>query len=149
MPRPELDRLVTAGRLEAETTNEAEFQNLVREASVLLTDARILDLALESRFRLAYGAAHAIAVAALRWHGYRPRDRQVAFMALAHTLEAPVGVWRMLSKGHELRNRREYDGAGEVDPRTVDEIIDAAGPLLEALRRLGNQPRTKEPIGSA
>ena len=75
-------------------------------------------------------------VAALRWHGYRPLDRQVAFLALAHTLATPAPVWRFLSKCHDLRNRREYEGAGEVDPRTVAQIIEAGEPLLEALRRL-------------
>ena len=136
MPRPELDRLVAVGRLENETRNELEFQTLVRDAAVTLADARIVELAIESRFRLAYGAAHGIAVAALRWHGYRPRDRQVAFLALAHTLGAPAPVWRMLARSHDLRNSREYDGAGVVDESIVDQILEAAGPLLDAVRRL-------------
>ena len=141
MPRPELDRLVEIGKLASEPRNDEEFQSLLREAALTLADSRNQDLALESRFRLAYGAVHAIAVAALRWHGYRPRDRQVAFQALAHTLDTPAPVWRMLAKGHELRNRREYEGAGEIDPRILAEIIAAAGPLLEAARRLGSSPR--------
>jgi hypothetical protein len=136
MPQPELDRLVAIGRLETEARNDDEFQALVHEAEVTLADSQNDDLALESRFRLAYGGVHAIAVAALRWHGYRPRDRQVAFLTLAHTLAAPTAVWRMLAKSHELRNRREYEGAGEVDPRTIEEIIAAGRLLLEPLRRL-------------
>ena len=141
MPQPELDRLVAIGRLEAEPRNDHEFKNLVHEAEVTLADAKNADLALESRFRLAYGAVHAIAVAALRWYGYRPRDRQVAFLALAHTLAAPSPVWRMLAKSHELRNRREYEGAGEIDPHVLAEIIEAGAPLLEALRKLGSGGR--------
>ena len=41
---------------------------------------------LESRFDLAYNAAHARCLAALRWHGYRPADRYIVFHALPHAL---------------------------------------------------------------
>ncbi len=125
MPSPELDNLVRIGRLEKEPPIREEFASFVREAVLTLEDSRNEDLALESRFRLAYGAVHAISVAALRWHGYRPRDRQVVFQALAHTLGAPAEIWRMLAKSHEQRNRREYEGAGEIDPRLLHEVIEA------------------------
>jgi hypothetical protein len=37
-----------------------------------LTDSAKNSNSLESRFDLAYNAAHALCLAALRWHGYRP-----------------------------------------------------------------------------
>lgn len=51
-------------------------------------------LAIESRFDLAYNAAHALALAALRARGYRSDNRYVVFQALPHTLglPAPFGV---------------------------------------------------------
>lgn len=136
MPSPELENLVKIGRLDREPPLRTEFESLVREAGLTLTDSRNVDLALESRFRLAYGAVHSIAIAALRWHGYRPRDRQVVFQALAHTLGTAAKTWRMLARSHDQRNRQEYEGAGEIDERLLLDVIAAGGLLLEAVQRL-------------
>jgi hypothetical protein len=47
----------------------------------------------EIRFDLAYNAAHALALAALRWNGYRLNNsRYIVFQALPHTLELDSGV---------------------------------------------------------
>lgn len=43
-------------------------------------------LAFESRFDLAYNAAHSFALAALRYHGYRTDKRFVVFQVLPCTL---------------------------------------------------------------
>lgn len=51
-----------------------------------LLDARNMDLALESRFDLAYNAAHALALCALRSKGYRSSNRYIVFPVLPHTL---------------------------------------------------------------
>ena len=55
-----------------------------------LADAANPSLSLESRFDLAYNAAHALASAALRRLGYRAENRYVVFQALPHTLGLPV-----------------------------------------------------------
>ena len=136
MPSPELDRLVAINLLQHEAPIREEFDGLVREAALTLADAKKEDLSPESRFRLAYGAVHSLALAALRWHGYRPRNRQVVFQALVHTLGTPGPVWRMLSKSHELRNRQEYEGVGEVDERLLHDLIEAGDGLLTAVRKL-------------
>jgi hypothetical protein len=44
-----------------------------------LKDAHHQGLSLESRFDLAYNAAHALCLAALRWHGYRSGNRFIVF----------------------------------------------------------------------
>ena len=75
----ELDNLVRAGRLKPEPPDQAEFDGLVTLGQIRLRDARNGSLALESRFDLAYGAAHAFALAALRWHGYRSDARNVVY----------------------------------------------------------------------
>jgi hypothetical protein len=115
MPSAELDRLVASGVLTHEAPILEEFDGLVRHASATLNDSKNPALASESRFQLAYGAAHSLSLAALRWHGYRPRNRQIVFQALALTLGTPAAVWRTLSKSHELRNRHEYEGEAVVD----------------------------------
>lgn len=55
---------------------------------------------LESAFDLAYNAAHALALAALRWHGYRSENRYLVFQALAHTVGFPPAKWRVLDLCH-------------------------------------------------
>ena len=58
--------------LKAEPPDAAEFAGLKRSAHARLKDALNKNISLESRFDLAYNAAHALSLAALRSHGYRP-----------------------------------------------------------------------------
>lgn len=67
-------------------------------------DAANTTLTLESRFDLAYNAAHAYCLAALRWHGYRPTNRYIVFQVLPHTLGLGPAVWGVLAKCHDVRN---------------------------------------------
>jgi hypothetical protein len=60
---------VRIGQLKAEPPAQAELDGLVRSGRVRLADAENASLSLESRFDLAYNAAHALSLAALRWHG--------------------------------------------------------------------------------
>ena len=133
LPSPELERLVDSGLLEREPPIRSEFEGLLHHAEVLIGDARNEDLSIESRSSLAYTAAHSIALAALRWHGYRPRNRQIVFQALAHTMGTPAATWRMLSRSHEQRNRREYEGSGEISETLLRDVIVAADALLKQL----------------
>lgn len=68
MSSEQLARLAQAGQLKAEPFSRKEFQGLLKLGRVRLTDSR-KDLSLESRFDLAYGAAYAFSLAALRWNG--------------------------------------------------------------------------------
>jgi hypothetical protein len=91
-------------------------------------------LALDSRFDLAYNAAHALASVALRRAGYRAEHRYVVFQTLPHTLGLPVSVWRVLAKAHTVRNQAEYEGLMAADERLVGVVIAAAQAVLAALR---------------
>jgi len=51
----------------------------------------------------------------LRLRGYRSENRFLVFQVLPHTLGLPPATWRVLSKGHEVRNMAEYEGALDVD----------------------------------
>jgi uncharacterized protein (UPF0332 family) len=136
MPSAELDRLVEVGLLEREAPLREEFNALIEQAAVRLEDAKNESLAPQSRFDLAYNGCHAIARAALRWHGYRPRKRYIVFQALGHTLGIAPETWRMLDKSHGQRNRMEYEGPEEVDERLLAEVIKAGEALIAEIRAL-------------
>ena len=82
MSLPHLDNLVKTGQLKIEPFNKEEFAGLMHSGQVRLKDALNETLSIESRFDLAYNAAHAFALAALRKQGYRSGNRYVVFQVL-------------------------------------------------------------------
>ena len=130
-----LDNLVASGSLHPEAPDPKEYAGLLRSGSVRLTDARNEGLTLESRFDLAYNAAHALCLAALRRSGYRSSNRYIVFQALPHTLGLGPEVWRVLAKCHQIRNQGEYEGDLNVDERLVSDLITACSAVREALDR--------------
>src|SRR6478752_4405187 len=98
MSQGALDNLVGTGQLKTEAPAQAEFDGLVRSGKRRLEDAQSSGLHLESRFDLAYNAAHALSLAALRWHGYRSEKRYLVFQTLQHTLGVAAKHWRVLAK---------------------------------------------------
>jgi len=84
MTSPELENLVRIGKLKREPASDEEIAGLLHSAEDRLNDAGRADLSYSSRFDLAYNAAHAMALAALRRAGYRSDNRYLAFQALAH-----------------------------------------------------------------
>ena len=120
------EKLCGAGKpLKAEPPDAKEFAGLVRSGTTRLNDATSHTLALESRFDLAYNAAHALCLAALRWHGYRSSNRYIVSQLLPSTLGLGSEVWRVLSKRHDIRNLGEYEGDLNVDERIVADLIAA------------------------
>lgn len=101
-----------------------------------LADAENAGNSLESRFDLAYNAAHALCLAALRRQGYRPAKRYIVFQVLPHTLGLGPGVWRVLSRCHDLRNRGEYEGDLEIDERLLGDLIAACKAVVAGLNKL-------------
>ncbi|MFN3842926.1 MAG: hypothetical protein ACK4RW_06605 [Rehaibacterium terrae] len=121
-----LENLAGPGKpLAAEPPDDAEIAGLLRSARARLRDACGESLALESRFDLAYNAAHAFCLAALRRHGYRARHRYIVFQVLPHTLGLGPEVWRVLAKAHDMRNLAEYEGHVDVDARWVRDLVAA------------------------
>ena len=131
------DNLTGAGKpLRAEPPDSKEFAGLQRMGLARLKDAQRQGLALESQFDLAYNAAHALCLAALRWHGYRSGNRFIVFQLLPHTLGLGPEVWRVLSKCHDARNLGEYEGMLEVDTRLVVDLITACQQVADKLNML-------------
>ncbi len=132
-----LDNLVKSKQLKHEPANQSEFNGLVGSGRSRLVDASNESLALESRFDLAYNASHSLALAALRWHGYRPENRYIVFQVLEQTTGLGPEVWRVLARAHDKRNLAEYEGHVDVEKRFVTDLVDAANKLLSAVENMG------------
>jgi len=135
MTSRELENLVEVGQLKRAPVNDGEIAGLVRSGEARLMDAANMLLSLESRFDLAYNAAHALALAALRRQGYRSDKRYTVFQTLPHTLGLSAPIWRLLTKCHGLRNQWEYEGTVDLDERLVTDLISAVEGVRNALRR--------------
>lgn len=132
-----LDNLVKTNKLKVEAFDQSEFDGLIKSGKARLKDAKITTLSPESRFDLAYNAAHALALAALRWHGYRPdNSRYIVFQALQHSLNLDSGVWRLLDKCHHMRNVAEYEGYLEIDEQLLKELIQATQSVYNGVKGL-------------
>ena len=123
MSHPQLDNLVRIGKLKYESPSEAECQGLLRSGLRRLEDAGRKELSLESSFDLAYNAAHAMALAALRYWGYRSESRYLVFQCLQHTIDLPNEQWRVLDQAHRKRNLAEYEGDVDVDQQLVAALL--------------------------
>ena len=143
MPHPQLDNLVRSGHLKPEAAEQSELDGLIESAARRLRDGGNEALSLDSRFDLLYNAAHALAPAALRWHGYRPsNNRYIVFQALAHTLSLAPGEWRVLSEAHRKRNAIEYEGLLDVDKELVAALLRVTRLVNERVCQLGPAGRT-------
>ena len=135
----QLDNLVRINKLKAEPADANEFCGMLRAAKTKLKDSQIQGLSEDSQFSLAYGAAHALSLAALRWHGYRSDSRYLVFQCLQHTLGLDRAKWRVLDKCHNARNLAEYEGLLDVNPQLLKElrsITQEIQALIEALEPL-------------
>lgn len=132
-----LENLVKIGQLHREPPDQNEFSGMLESARLSLTDAGVEMLSLESRFMLAYNASHALARAALRWHGYRSDRRDIVFQCLAHTVGLDKSHWRVLSECHRRRNLAEYEGHVEVDAQLFRELMSITVDLLARVEALG------------
>jgi hypothetical protein len=141
MPSPHLDNLVRIGQLKAEPASQVEIDGLLRSGAARIKDAENEQLSIESRFDLAYNAAHAFSLAALRFHGYRSESRFLVFQSLQHTLQLSPAKWRVLDQAHKQahkkRNLVEYEGSADVDVGLLTALIRVAREVEAAVLALG------------
>jgi len=119
----ELDNLVKINQLKEEPADATEFAGMLRAGDAKLKDALLEGLSEDSQFAIAYSAAHAFSLAALRWHGYRSDSRYLVFQCLQYTLGLERAKWRVLDNCHKARNLAEYEGHLDVNPQLLKELI--------------------------
>ena len=126
MANDKLENLARIGQLKAESASEEEIAGLLRSGAVRLADAKNEGLSKESRFDLAYNAAHALSLVALRRAGYRSESRYLVFQCTQYTLDLEPEQWRVLDQAHRKRNLAEYEGDIDVDDQLLDALIRVA-----------------------
>ena len=131
-----LENLQRSGGLKAEPPDRKECDGLMRSARDRLKDASTPQLSFASRFDLAYNAAHAIALTALRLQGYRSDKRYLVFQCLIHTLGASKVQVRLLALCHERRNLAEYEGYMDEDEALLGQLMDGATAMLSRVEDL-------------
>jgi imidazolonepropionase-like amidohydrolase len=138
-----LENLSGPGKpLQKEPPDANEIAGLQRSGLARLADASNGINSLDGRFDLAYNAAHALSLAALRSHGYRPVNRYIVYQVLPHTLGLGPEVWRVLAKCHDVRNLGEYEGELNMDEQLVSALITACRAVAAKLAAL------KSPAGA-
>lgn len=135
MTSSELNNLTRIGQLKVEAYAQSEYDGLVRSGVLRLQDAQNVHLNPESRFDLAYNAAHAFSLAALRRHGFRSESRYIVFQCLTHTLDLPAEQWRVLEQAHRKRNLAEYEGDGVVDEALLAALIRVTNTVFDRLTK--------------
>ena len=128
-----LDNLARIGKLKVESATKDEIEGLLHSGIARLEDAERPELYLESRFDLAYNAAHALSLAALRKAGYRSENRYLVFQCTRHTLGLPADQWRVLDQAHRKRNLAEYEGDIDVDEQLLEALIRVARIIADEL----------------
>ena len=136
MTRREFDNLVRIGQLTPEAPARPELEGLLRSGSRRLADAGREENSLEGRFDLAYNAAHALALAALRASGYRSESRYLVFQCLQHTVDLPSEQWRVLDQAHRKRNLAEYEGDTEIDKKLVEAMLRVTSEVAQRVESL-------------
>lgn len=124
MTNKNLENLAKTGGLKEEPPAEAEIAGLIRSGLARLEDSKNTNLNIESRFDLAYNAAHALSLAALRIAGYRSENRYMVFQCLKHTLDLPNEQWRVLDQAHNKRNIAEYEGGIDLTEALIGALIE-------------------------
>ena len=130
-----LENLLRSGGLKAEPPDRKECEGLMRSAVDRLKDAQTSSLSFASRFDLAYNAAHAIALTALRLQGYRSDKRYLVFQCLVHTSDVSKVHVRLFALCHERRNLAEYEGYLDEDEALLAQLLDSTGRLLIAVQQ--------------
>ncbi len=136
MSNDNLDNLVKIRQLHPGEATSSEIDTLIVRGLKKLKDSKRDDLDPESRFDLAYSAAHALSLAALRYTGYRSENRYTVFQCTQHTIDLEPEYWRVLDDAHRDRNIAEYEGDIVIDEELLAALIRVVDIVAERVQTL-------------
>lgn len=138
-PHENLRNLEKTRALLPERAVVSEMKVHLDAASAYLSDARNVSNSVSGRFMMAYAASHSHSVAALRANDYRTAQekghRRLVFDLLPFTCEARKPDAAVLGRAHEKRNAIEYAGDAAVSEREMEDLVEVAGRVSEAVRK--------------
>ncbi len=123
------------GWLLEQTTSRQEISHLLALVDRDLVDCRNATLSRDWRFNIAYNAALQCAKAALAASGYRSArgsHHYRVILSLEYTMGLDTRAVNALDAFRKKRNVSEYNHAGAITEKEIDEII----ALAERIRRL-------------
>ncbi len=132
----ELETLAEIGKLKRERPSARKLERLYKSAVVRLADAAHPELSYYGRFDCTYSAALALALCALRRHGYRSEDDYLVFQTLEHTVGLRPETVLVLARAHQHRDAAESRGVLDKDERLMAELMDAAKQLRAIIEAL-------------
>ncbi len=138
MSHDKLDNLVKTGVLKSDLSTHAEVKGLVQRGLIKISDYKRAELSDDSRFDLAYNAAHALCLAALRHLGYRSENRYIVFQCTQYTIDLESQYWRVLSDAHRERNVAEYEGDIVVNEKLLEALIRVIDIVADRVTKLVN-----------
>jgi hypothetical protein len=136
MTLEKLNNLVKIGQIHPEPADAGEFNGLVQSARDRLQDIDQNKLSAAGQFDLVYNAAHALALAALRSHGFRSTNRYQVFQCLVHTVNLSAEKTQIFALCHQRRNVAEYEGNLEIEEALLSEFIKYTNELLKTVEAL-------------
>lgn len=150
--RETLANLESTGHLHSHELDLAEVEQHVLVADEHLTDAQRTANSFATRFSIANTAGHALLMAAVKMHGYRPSTgkghRSVLYQILDQLLPGAASEKETLLRSHNKRNKTEYDGdPADFTQGQVDDLIDAVKSVREEVRYLisAHKAKAKKP----
>jgi hypothetical protein len=135
-----LDNLVKIGQLQSAPFEKIEAVRMLKIAHKRLRDSNITEVSIVGRFTSAYSAAHIAALTALRCHGYRCENEFLAFHCLGETLDWPTNRWKNFDSIRDRRNLVEYEGYGEIEESTMNELRNLTTSLIKDVDALMKSP---------
>ena len=132
----QLNNLARIGTIHSEPPDSRELRGLVASARDRLKDVNHNRLSDAGQFDLAYNAAHALALAALRYHGFRSDNRYQVFQCLVHTVGLSAARTQLFAQCHHRRNIAEYEGHLDIPSALLNEFTQAANELLQVVEEL-------------
>jgi phosphotransacetylase len=129
-----LSNLAKIGLLEPVALTVDQVNRMLAAAKQRLKDAEFIQNSAETRFDCAFTTIRAVADVGLHLQGFRtstskPGHHQTAVQCLAHTLDVPANVVRVLDGLRKQRNLADYDGDLVTDAALAECLAQARAML--------------------
>ena len=136
MTAKSLENWKNNGWIKAHKTSVEEISNLIRGGERKLADAKVDAISADGRLQFAYEGILRFAMVALAASGYRASSQSHHFRSIASlglTVGLPDETVRLLDLFRRKRNISLYDSAGDTTEAELEEVLEQAEVVQEAV----------------